>query len=353
MRKIDSVTPGAVYGRWTALELAGCDPRGDVCWTCRCVCGTARPVKAVALVGGRSKSCGCARGKPHNLVGRRFGRLVVMERVDKPSHISESVGGLWWLCKCDCGTVKVMRAGGLVEKYRSCGCAPRVRPKDMVGQRFGLLEVVEFAGIRESGQDSGAVWRCRCDCGSLVERTRHSLMKSRRSTGGKFTSCGCAASAAKTIHGMSYGREYRRWMSMMTRCRCPNTGGFQHYGGRGIVVCEGWANFESFHADMGSPPSTKHTLDRKDVNGNYSCGKCEECIANGWTMNVQWATRLEQSRNKRNNHFLTHDGVTLCLTDWASRTGLTVDALRGRLGIGWTLERALTTPPLPGTRVKH
>lgn len=349
MSRADAMTAGTSYGRWTTVRLAGCNGRGEVCWICQCECGTVRPVKATALANGTSKSCGCSRGGPVDLRGKRFGKLQVLARAERPMGMSD--GAAWWLCRCDCGTITTMRSGSLVDRNRSCGCGPRSRPKDMTGQRFGLLEVVEFAGIREYGNNSGAVWRCRCDCGNVVERTRASLVKTRRQTGGKFTSCGCAVSAANTMHGMSYGREYGRWKTMVSRCHSPGDSGWSHYGGRGIVVCSAWRNFETFHADMGLPPSTEHTLDRIKVNGNYSCGKCEECVANGWPMNVQWATRDAQARNRRTNRLLTHNGVTLCLTDWADRTGLTIDALRGRLGMGWSIERTITTPPLPGTRV--
>jgi hypothetical protein len=81
--------------------------------------------------------------------------------------------------------------------------------------------------------------------------------------------------------------EYRAWHGMKTRCSNPKRSDWKNYGGRGISVCERWASFESFLADMGPKPSARHTMDRIDNDGNYEPGNC------------RWATWDLQSRNKR------------------------------------------------------
>jgi hypothetical protein len=93
--------------------------------------------------------------------------------------------------------------------------------------------------------------------------------------------------------------EYRTWVNIRQRCFNPNTIGWPNYGGRGITVCQRWReSYADFRRDMGPRPSGM-SIDRIDNDGHYSCGKCEECHANGWPMNCRWATKSQQNQNRR------------------------------------------------------
>jgi hypothetical protein len=86
---------------------------------------------------------------------------------------------------------------------------------------------------------------------------------------------------------------------MKSRCLNPNSVGYRDYGGRGIRICRYLRDeFPNFLATMGERPEDQ-TIHRIDNDGNYSCGGCEECVANGWPMNVKWATRAEHALHKR------------------------------------------------------
>ncbi len=144
------------------------------------------------------------------------------------------------------------------------------------------------------------------------------------------------ANALRATHGCNRrGRrtsEYATWAVMLQRCNNPRNKKFPRYGARGITVCERWQSFSNFLADMGPRPTTGHSLDRIDNNGNYEPGNC------------RWATRSEQQRNTSTNHSVTFQGETLCLTAWAERTGISFSALKCRFRNGWSAEKALTTP---------
>ncbi len=121
------------------------------------------------------------------------------------------------------------------------------------------------------------------------------------------------------------------WMTMRQRCRDTNAKDYARYGGRGIKVCERWESFENFLADMGERPAGM-SIERDDNDGDYTPDNC------------RWATRSEQQRNRRSNVLLTHDGVTLCVAEWAIRTGINRMTLHTRIDRGWPTDKALTTP---------
>jgi hypothetical protein len=122
---------------------------------------------------------------------------------------------------------------------------------------------------------------------------------------------------------------------MISRCTCPSMVNYDEYGGRGITVCDRWRTFDNFYADMGNRPSSKHSLDRKDPDGNYEPDNC------------RWATTTQQACNKRTSKLLTFQGETLTVTEWARKIGVGKATLAKRLANGWPLERALTEGPNP------
>lgn len=191
---------------------------------------------------------------------------------------------------------------------------------DLTGQRFGKL-VVEGLANRPRGK--GRFWVCVCDCGGTIE------VPTRFLNFGSTQHCGCSRKPhvlppRRRTHGEAHhlnkSPEYRSWCSMWTRCRNPNYAEAHLYSGRGITVCDRWKSYENFLEDMGRRPTPQHSLDRIDVNGNYTPENC------------RWADNFEQGRNKRNNRYITFRGETLCHADWARKAGVHPSTLHERLG---------------------
>jgi hypothetical protein len=124
------------------------------------------------------------------------------------------------------------------------------------------------------------------------------------------------------------------WRAMHNRCYNINQKSYHHYGSRGIFVDERWhgkAGFQSFLADMGERPEGG-TIERIDNDGPYSPENCK------------WTTRLEQGKNKRNNHWITANGETRLITEWARLLGTSSSAILFRLRSGMPEQEAVTKP---------
>jgi len=124
---------------------------------------------------------------------------------------------------------------------------------------------------------------------------------------------------------------YSTWQNMKARCRNPNFRHFHRYGGRGIKVCERWQNdFAAFAADMGDKPTPAHTLERIDVDGDYSPENC------------RWATRWEQARNIANNRYVELFGHRYLAQDIAQTIGVKTDTILERFAKGMTEDEILS-----------
>lgn len=202
--------------------------------------------------------------------------------------------------------------------------------KDITGQKFGELTVIERCARNDVRRY--AVWRCRCSCGVEVDVSGGLLragLKTRCNVNGHSLS---NRAGTASVRGDERYREYRSWCRMRERCHNPRNKGYASYGGRGITVCDRWSDFEAFYADMGPRPSLRHSIDRIDVNGNYEPENC------------RWATATEQSRNCRDTIYVEDGGKRVPLADVAEQNGINLSVLYGRLKMGWSLEKALTTP---------
>lgn len=109
-------------------------------------------------------------------ISKRYGYLTVIEDTGKKYHSTRI-----YKCRCDCGNIIEVNINKLHTGHvKSCGCR-RFRWKDLTGQRFDRLEVLEFAYAK----DNKNYWKCMCDCGNICYVNTASL------TNGTTVSCGC------------------------------------------------------------------------------------------------------------------------------------------------------------------
>lgn len=211
---------GSKHGKLTVLNCARRDARRDYFWTCLCECGTTAIINGTMLRTGKTKSCGrCQRERASeskithaakSMIGRKNNKLTVIGLSPQ-----KAVGRQFqWVCRCDCGTLCVVRGASFRSgATKSCGC-------------YRLERVREAA-------------------------TRH----------------GCTAGRTNN------DRTYRSWRAMRGRCLNPKNVNWHNYGGRGISICKRWDDYSLFLADMGIRPAGK-SIDRIDNSKNYSPDNC-------------------------------------------------------------------------------
>lgn len=198
---------------------------------------------------------------------------------------------------------------------------------NIVGQKFAMLTVLEFAGICGTGTHAKRMFRCLCDCG--IEKS----MRIAPIVSGRTISCGCITKPYQNEIIAKYG-VYRlallhRYRQMISRCHNPKDLAYKDYGARGIVVCDLWKENFLVYYDWAIANGLTDDLqvDRRNNDGEYSPENCRV------------ATRLNNMRNTRKNRFITYNGETKCASEWAEIYGINEATIRGRIDNNWPPEK--------------
>jgi hypothetical protein len=202
---------------------------------------------------------------------------------------------------------------------------------NIIGDRYGRLIVVS-----EDGKGCRRRAICICDCG-----TRKSIrLDSLRS--GAIVSCGCYSKEISKNVNFKHGaccdggrsRLYQIWTGMKSRCFNSGNDSFDHYGGRGITICEEWLTFEVFKVwALANGYSDALTIERKNNNGNYEPTNCT------------WIHKADQRRNTTRVPGIIFRGERKTIRQWATFFRMSHTTLRCRLKRGWDMEKAITVPP--------
>lgn len=182
------------------------------------------------------------------------------------------------------------------------------------------LTVVEYLG-------KGKV-KCICDCGNTTEGYLSNILN------GKKKSCRCLYKESRDTcnkkHGMYGTTLYKKWSGMKRRCYNPNEERYPNYGGRGIKVCDKWKDsFENFYNDMNTTFFDGASLERVDVDGDYSPENCK------------WITLAEQARNKTITKYYLYEGEERPLSEISEMCGIDIKLIHQRIyRDGKTVEEA-------------
>lgn len=175
-------------------------------------------------------------------------------------------------------------------------------------------------------EKSRDIWLFKCDCGKEKE-IRLDRVKSK-----EIKSCGCLRNNQLKTHNLRYHPLYNIYYNIKRRCYNPVNPSYKDYGGRGIKMCDRWKNsFQNFYNDMIKSYIKGLSIDRINNDGNYELSNC------------RWATIKEQSQHRRNTVYLTYQGRTQNLTQWAKELKINRKTLEKRLKSGWSIEKSFET----------
>lgn len=182
-----------------------------------------------------------------------------------------------------------------MEKVVSYEMSKDPRWKNLLGETYGFVEVIEFLRMERVGKNSYSYWKAKCQCGNEFEVRGSAL------TTGNTKSCGChqvkRATEANHKHGLATRRKgyhplYQRHSVMMRRCYNPDCPEYQWYGGKGVKVAEELQDVENYclllEKKLGLPNGLE--VDRIDPDGDYTLE------------NLQYATSSEQKLNTGRSH---------------------------------------------------
>jgi hypothetical protein len=205
----------------------------------------------------------------------------------------------------------------------------------LIGAKFNKLTIIRDLPYTKK---DGRLVLCLCDCG------KEYIGRLRGIRSGHMQSCGCLRSkfvVGRSLHGLHEHPLYQVWVNVIQRCENENAPNYIGYGAKGVKICSEWRSdfmvFYKWAIDNGYKRGGRLRLD-KDIKSDVKPGKLyspETCC---------FVTAKVNSRNRGNNRILTHNGESLCVSEWAEKLEMSSVTIHGRLKSGWAVERILTQP---------
>ena len=211
-----------------------------------------------------------------NIIGDVYGGIMIIsidENVEKGKRRQCEIECL------KCGNNKYLPLHKVIEgNYKSCGCKKNKRSQNRRIDYDSIVgETLYNYFVFNHNKDNRKLSVECIFCKKIKDVDRYKLYR------GLYGKCECLLN-----HNMSRSKIYNRWKGMKSRCNNPNHTHYNHYGARGIKVCDRWAtSFDNFYKDMGEPPTEKHQIDRIDNDGNYEPNNC------------RWVTPTQNMNNQR------------------------------------------------------
>lgn len=210
---------------------------------------------------------------------------------------------------------------------------------ELIGTKLKMLTILKRLPNRvdKSGK-SHIMVEAECECGNIKPHYLNNI------TNGKTVSCGCfqkkRASETFSTHGLTNHPLFYVWRSMIDRCYCETNTQYKSYGFIGVQVCDEWRNDFKAYYDWCLSNGWVHGLEvDKDI--KY---KEKYKTETGKLYSPEFCsivTTKTNCRNRKSNVFITHNGMTLCVAEWAEKINIKPDVIYARIRKGITNEELL------------
>lgn len=282
---------GQKFGKWTILENLGVINHNTIV-KCQCECGKIKNLLLSNLLYGLTKSCkSCSHDQdfdPNNYINKKHGKWTIKK------YLGVISGSKTFLCECECGQTYnmsiTMLNGNSSLQCRKCyekiknfqdNKKREEKIKNSIGKKYGKLTIEEYIDEKKTSSRASTrlYFRCKCECGNDHIACLHDLES------GKTNRCKKCLFKSRETHGYSHTRVYKVLTGMIQRCHNPRCKAYEHYGAKGIIVCDEWKNNHKSFVEWALNNGYKNglTIDRIDPKGNY----CPE--------NCKWSTVKEQN----------------------------------------------------------
>jgi hypothetical protein len=275
-----------------------------------------------------------------------MGKLYEIGQVVKNYKITgfEGKGSKFkYQCEClNCGNKTSITGTGL-RKSIGRGCLNCWNEQfvhyDMIGKRYGCYTVIGI-GIRK-GCRNEQHYICKCDCGNETELTKSQITQKNHICCKKCRGNYLKTNNGSYKHGDTKSQLYTVWCNMRSRCYSEKSNRYSTYGAKGIKVCDewlgnngyqnfmDWAYANGYSTERTETGHIKYTLDRIDFNGNYEPSNC------------RWITIQEQQNNRKDNKYITYNGETHTMAEWARILNVPYHRIQSRMINGMDFEDAI------------
>lgn len=193
--------------------------------------------------------------------------------------------------------------------------------RDLSGNVYGYLSVLRRSSDKGNGKKPVIKYTCRCVCGKDLDVKSDSLLS------GHTVSCGCKK--IKHNHA-NKERLYNIWKCMRQRCNNPKNPSYPCYGGKGVIICDEWNEYQGFREwALANGYDDSLSIDRIDPDGNYCPSNC------------RWADDKTQMNNQTRNRYFEYEGKRYTMAQLAEKFHLSYSAMQHRIERGWDMERII------------